>query len=200
MRHLQPHGEPHLARWGMRRGALGRAAGRLVAFEARHPPIHRGPSALQALTDTALTPALRLEGEAFQAGVGALGRAGGGEERPRGRGRRREAFPEALRRVAGEAIHGGMQHAPGAGAAPAPLGEAFAPLEFMPDRGGPPEWAMGRADVQGIGPEPAPPLLRQAACEAAPRFRMGPGCLRPLRRGTLGQEQQRADECIPLEH
>ena len=57
---------------------------------------------------------------------------------------------------------------------------------------------MGRVDVQGVRHEPEHPLLRKAAFEAAHRFWVGPGFLRPLRRGTIGEEQQRADEFIPI--
>src|SRR4030095_2243042 len=70
---LQHHGEPHLARWGMRCGALVREAGRIVVFEARNPPINCGPRDLQELTDTAFTPALRIEGNHLLAGLDALG-------------------------------------------------------------------------------------------------------------------------------
>ena len=120
------------------------------------------------------------------------------EERPRGKGRRREAFPEALRRLAGEAIHGGMKNDPGEFAEPETLVEAFEPLECMHDRVGHPELAMGRADVQGVGHEPEHTLLRKAALEATHRFRMGSGFLGPLRRGPRGIEEQRADEFLPL--
>src|SRR4029434_2301170 len=109
---LQHHGEPHLARWGMRCGALVREAGRIVVFAARNPPITCGPRDLQELTDTAFTPALRIEGNNLLAGLDALGIAVVVEERPCGRRRRREAVPETACRLAGEAMHGGMENDP----------------------------------------------------------------------------------------
>ena len=94
-----------------------------------------------------------------------------------------EAVPEAARRLAGDPMHGGMKEDPGQFAVPEPLVEAFEPLEFV---------------HHGVGHEPEHPLLLKATFEAAHRFRMGPGFLRPLRRGLLGTEQQRADEFIPI--
>jgi hypothetical protein len=91
-----------------------------------------------------------------------------------------------------------MKNDAGEFAAPETLVEAFEPLEFMHDRVRHPELAMGRGDVQGVGHEPEHTLLLKAAFEAAHRFRMGPGFLRPLRRATIGKEQQRADEFIPI--
>jgi hypothetical protein len=79
-----------------------------------------------------------------------------------------------------------------------PCIEPFEPLEFVHDRVGPPKLAARREDLQSIGPEPAHALLVKTAFEAAHRFRMGPGFLRPLRRGALWTEEQRAEECIPL--
>src|SRR5262249_20605554 len=195
---LQHHGEPHLARRGMRGGALVREAGCIVVFEARYPPINRGPRDLQELTDTAFTPALRIEGNDLLAGRDALGIAVVVEERPGRRRRWREAVPEAARRLAGEAMHGGMQNDPGQFAVPKPLVEAFQPLEVLHDRVGHPEPAACRVDVQGIGHEPEHALLRKAALEAAHGFGMGPGFLGALRRGPLGTEQQRTDEFIPI--
>jgi len=195
---LQHHGEPHLARWGMRRGALVREAGRIIVFEARNPPINRGPRDLQELTDTAFTPALRIEGNDFLAGLDALGIAVVVEERPGGRRRWREAVPEAARRLAGEAMHGGMKNDPRQFAGAKPGIEPFEPLEFVHDSVGHPQLAMSWVDVQGLGHEPEHPLLRKAALEAAHGFWMGPGFLRALRRGPLGTKQQRADEFIPI--
>ena len=91
-----------------------------------------------------------------------------------------------------------MKNDPGEFTEPEPRVEAFEPLEFVHDRVGHPELAMGRVDVQGVRHEPEHPLLRKAAFEAAHRFRMGPGFLGPLRRSPLGIEEQRADEFIPL--
>jgi hypothetical protein len=91
-----------------------------------------------------------------------------------------------------------MKNDPGEFAEPKTLIEAFEPLEFMHDRVGYPELAIGRADVQGAGHEPEHTLLLKATFEAAHRFWMGPGFLRPLRRGTIMKEQQRADEFIPI--
>src|SRR5215510_16187774 len=195
---LQHYGEPHLARWGMRRGALVREASRIVVFETCNPPINRGPRDLQELTDTAFTPALRIEGNDLLAGLDALGIAVVVEERPCGRRCWREVVPEAARRLAGEAIHGGMQNDPRQFAGAKPSIEPFEPLEFVHDGVGHPQVAMGRVDVQGLGHEPEHPLLRKATLEAAYGFWMGPGFLGALRRGPLGTEQQRADEFIPI--
>ena len=52
-----------------------------VALEARNPRVDRAGD-LQTLTDTALTPALRIEGDDLQAGLGALGMAVVVEQRP----------------------------------------------------------------------------------------------------------------------
>ena len=79
-----------------------------------------------------------------------------------------------------------------------PCIEPFEPLECVPDRVGHPKLAARREDLQGVGHEPEHALLVKTACEAAHRFRMGPGFLRPLRRGALWTEEQRADEFIPL--
>src|SRR5215831_18153332 len=64
MVNLQHHGEPHLARGGMRRGALVREAGRIVAFEACNPSINRGPRDVQELTDNDLLASLDTLGMA----------------------------------------------------------------------------------------------------------------------------------------
>src|SRR2546428_12729488 len=98
------------------------------------------------------------------------------QERPRGRSRWREAFPKASRRLAGEAIHGGMKNDPGEFTEPEPRVEAFESLEFVDDRVRHPELPMGRVDVEGVGHELAHSLLRNATCEAAQRLRIGPGC------------------------
>src|SRR5215813_12199072 len=66
MINLQHHREPHLARRGVRRRALVHEAGPIVALEARNPRVDRGAGDLQTLTDTALTPALRIEGDDLQ--------------------------------------------------------------------------------------------------------------------------------------
>jgi hypothetical protein len=110
------------------------------------------------------------------------------EERPGGRRRRREAVPEATRRLASEAIHGGMKNDPRQFAGAKPSIEPFEPLEFGHDGVGHPQVAMGRVDVQGLGHEPEHPLLRKAALEAAHGFWMGPGLLGALRGGPLGAE------------
>ena len=68
----------------------------------------------------------------------------------------------------------------------------------MHDRVGHPELAARWADLQGVGHEPEHALLLKTAFEAAHRFWMGPGFLRPLRRGALRTEEQRADEFIPI--
>src|SRR5262249_62130214 len=75
MINLQHHREPYLARRGVRRRALVREAGLIVALKARNPQVDRGTGDLQPLTDTALTPALRIEGDDLPAGLGALGMA-----------------------------------------------------------------------------------------------------------------------------
>ena len=162
MINLHHHREPDLACRGLRRAALVLEAGRIVALKARNPRVDGGTGDLQKLTDTALTPALRIEGDDLQAGLGALGMAVVVEQRPRGRGRRREAFPEAFRRLAGEAMHGGMKNDPGEFAEPETLVEAFEPLEFVHDRVGHPALAVGREDVQGVGHEPEHALLLQS--------------------------------------
>src|SRR4029450_1642101 len=195
---LQHHGEPHLARWGMRCGALVREAGRIVVFEARNPPINCGPRDLQELTDTAFTPALRIEGNHFLAGLDALGIAVVVEQWPCRRRRWWEAVPETVRRLAGEVIQGGMKNDPRQFAGAKPGIEPLKPLEFVHDGVGHPQLAMRRANVQGIGHEPEHPLLRKAALEAAHGFRMGPSFLGALRRGPRGTEQQRTDEFIPI--
>src|SRR2546426_10742102 len=105
---LQHHWEPHLARRGVRRGALVRKAGPIVALEARNPRVDRGAGALQQLTDTALTPTLRIEGDDLQASLGALGMAVVVQERPRGRSRWRGGFPKAARRLGGGGVHRGV--------------------------------------------------------------------------------------------
>ena len=79
---LQHHGEPHLARGGMRRGTLVREAGRIVVFEARSTD-QLWAERLQELTDTALTPA-RIKRVMTPACLDALGMAVVGEERPWG--------------------------------------------------------------------------------------------------------------------
>src|SRR5262245_27971177 len=189
MVNLQHHGEPHLARWGMRRGALVREAGRIVAFEAWNPSINRGPRDVQELTDTAFTPALRIEGNDLLASLDTLGMAVVVEERPWGRRHRREAVPEAACRLTGEAMHGGMKNDPRQFTGTKPGIEAFEPLEFVDDRVGDPQLALSWADVQGAGPEPEHPLLGKTPLEAAHGCWMGPGFLGPLRRGLLGIEQ-----------
>src|SRR5262249_15595492 len=109
MLHLQHDREPHLARRGVRRRALVREAGRIVALEARTPQVDRGTGDLQTLTNTALPPALRIEGEDLQAGLDALGMAVVVEQRP-GRGSGwRKAVPETLCRLPRHAMHGGMK-------------------------------------------------------------------------------------------
>jgi hypothetical protein len=182
----------------MRRGTLIREAGRIVAFEARNPQGDRRARDVQKLTDTALTPALRIQGDDLLTSLRAVGMAMVGEERPAGRGCWLEAFPEALHRLAREAMHRGMKNDAGEFTEPEPRVEAFEPPKFVHDGVGHPQLALGRVDRQSVGHEPEHPLLRKAALEAAHRFRMGPGFLRPLRRGPLGPEQQRADEFIPL--
>ena len=52
-----------------------------------------------------------------------------------------------------------------------------------------PELAARRVDLQGVGHEPEHALLGKLAFEAPYGVRMGPGFLRPLRRGVLGTEQ-----------
>src|SRR5262249_38170712 len=99
MINLQHDREPHLARRGVRRRALGRDAGRIVALEARNPHVNRGAGDLQTLTNTALPPALRIEGDDLQAGLGALGMAVVVEQRPGWGSGRRKAVPEALCRL-----------------------------------------------------------------------------------------------------
>ena len=76
--------------------------------------------------------------------------------------------------------------------------EPFESLEFVYDRVGHPELAVRRADLPGVGHEPEHALLGKTAFEAADRFRMGPGFLRPLCRGALRREEQRADKFIPI--
>jgi len=120
------------------------------------------------------------------------------EQRPRGESRRGEAVPEALRRLTSHARHGGMKNDAGEFAGAEPCIEPFEPLEFVHDRVGHPKLAARREDLQGGGHEPEHALLVKTAFEAAHRFRMGPGFLRPLRRGALWTEEQRTDEFIPL--
>ena len=108
------------------------------------------------------------------------------EERPGWRGRRREAFPEAVRCLAGNTMHGGMENDPIEFAAAKPRIEPFESLEFVHDRVGRPEVAVRREELPGVGHEPEHALLVKTAFEAAHRFRMGPGFLRPLRRGAPG--------------
>ena len=82
-----------------------------------------------------------------------------------------------------------MKDDPGQFAIPESLIEAFQPLEFLYDRVGHPELAARRVDLQGVGHEPEHALLGKLAFEAPYGVRMGPGFLRPLRRGVLGTEQ-----------
>ena len=58
------------------------------------------------------------------------------EERPGWRGRRREAFPEAVRCLAGNTMHGGMKNDPSEFAGAKPCIEPFEALEFVHDRVG----------------------------------------------------------------
>ncbi len=120
------------------------------------------------------------------------------EERPGWRGRRREAFPEAVRCLAGNTMHGGMKNDPSEFAGAKPCIEPFEALEFVHDRVGHPELAVRREEFPGVGHESEHALLVKTAFEAAHRFRMGPGFLRPLCRGALRIEEQRADEFIPI--
>jgi len=120
------------------------------------------------------------------------------EERPGWRGRRREAFPEAVRCWAGNTMHGGMKNDPSEFAGAKPRIEPLESLEFVHDRVGHPELAVRREDLPGVGHEPEHALLVKTAFEAAYRFRMGPGFLRPLCRSALRREEQRADEFIPI--
>src|SRR5215470_7338918 len=198
MINLQHDGEPYLPRRGMRRGTLVREAGAVVALEARNPAGDRRAGDVQHLTDTAFTPALRIQGDDLPAGLGALAMTVVVEERPRGRRRGRQAVPEAARGLAGEAIHGGMKNDPRQFAGAKPRIEPFEPLEFLHHALGHPELAARRADLLGGGHQAEHALLGKTAREAPDRFRMAPGFLRALRRGALRVEEQRADEFIPL--
>ena len=91
-----------------------------------------------------------------------------------------------------------MKNDPGEFTSAEPRIQSFEPLEFVHNGVGHPELAARREDLQGIGHEPEHALLGQPAFQAAHGVRMGPGFLRPLRRGALGTQQQRADEFIPI--
>ena len=80
------------------------------------------------------------------------------EERPGWRGRRREAFPEAVRCLAGNTMHGGMKNDPSEFAGANPRIEPFESLEFVPDRVGHPELAVRRDESRF----PAPAVSRCA--------------------------------------
>ena len=192
------HREPHLARRGVRRRALVREAGLMVALKARNPPGDGRAGDPQKLADTALTPALRIEGDDLPAGLGPLGIAVGVEQRPGGGRGRGEAVPEALRRLPSHAMHGGMKNDPSQCAGAETRIESFEPLEFVHHGVRHPELAARGADVQGVGHEAEHALLVKKAFEATHGFRMGPGFLRPLRRRALRVKEQRADEFIPL--
>ena len=112
MVNLQQHGQPHLARRGMRGGALVGEAGGIVACEARKPQGNRGAGDVQKLTDTALTPALGVEGDNRLARLGAFGMAVVVKAGAHRRRRWREALPEAARRLAGDPMPGGMKNDP----------------------------------------------------------------------------------------
>src|SRR5262249_1198719 len=153
------HREPYLARRGVRRRALVREAGLIVALKARNPQVDRGTGDLQTLTDTALTPALRIEGDDLPAGLGALGMAVVVEQRPGWGSSRGEAVPEALRRLTRNAMHGGMKNDAGQFAGAEPRIEPFEPLEFVQHRLRHPELTARGEDVQGVGHEPEHALL-----------------------------------------
>src|SRR5215471_5164958 len=100
MINFQHHGEPHLSRRGMRRRAVVRETGFIVALKARNPPGDRRAGDVQKLTDAALTPALRIQGDDLAAGLEALGMTlvgkggrGGGAVGGRRSHRRRAVWP-----------------------------------------------------------------------------------------------------------
>ena len=83
--------------------------------------------------------------------------------------------------LAGEPIHGGMKNDPRQFAGAKTCIEPFKPLEFLHHALGHPELAARRVDLLGGGHQTEHALLGKPAREAADRFRMRPGFLRPLR-------------------
>src|SRR3989442_15806776 len=73
MRDFDHHRQPGLAHRGVWCPALVLQALQVVGLKARNPGVNSGAGDLQKLTDTALTPALCIEGNDLHAGLGTLG-------------------------------------------------------------------------------------------------------------------------------
>ena len=190
--------QPGLAPRGVRRATLVRQALQVVDLKARNPRGDGGAGDVQKLTDTARTPAWRLEGKHLHAGLGTLGLTVVVEQGKLLGSSGGQLVPELLHAMVTEAARQGMQEDPGQCSGPEAVVEACEPLEcFHPLVGHPPPPAS-REDRERGGEEAEHALRFKASCEGADRFGVGVGFLCPLDGGAILPEPQRAEEFIAM--
>src|SRR3989441_6238439 len=136
MRDFDHHRQPGLAHRGVWCPALVLQALQVVGLKARNPGVNSGAGDLQKLTDTALPPALCIEGNPLHAGLGTLGIAVVVEQGELLGGGGGQLLPQLLHGMVMDAVGQRMKNDARQFAGTEALVEAFEALEFVDDLGG----------------------------------------------------------------
>src|SRR3989454_6565704 len=163
------HGQPGLAYRGVWCPAFVLHALEVVGLKARNPGVNRGAGDLQKWTDTALTPALCIEGNDLHAGLGTLGIAVVVEQGELLRGGGGQPLPQPLHGMVMDAVGQRMKNDARQFAGTEALVEAFEALEFVDNLGGDATTTASRDDLARRGDQPEHALRLKAAFEGPHR-------------------------------